>query len=69
MDAEITLPVRVRLSGVVSLDEAKSYARHIVEAGGQSEGEVGLPTGVRLLEVECGAIIGAVEMTNRKGKK
>lgn len=66
MDAEITLPVRVRIRGVSNLDEAKSYARTIIEMGTQAEGEVGLPTGVKVLEVECGTLIEAVEMTVRR---
>ena len=64
MDATVVIPVRVRLNGVQDLDQAQSYARHIIEKGTLSEGEVSLPTGVKLLDVECGTTT-SVQERNR----
>lgn len=62
MNAEVVLPVRIRINGVRDFDEAQAYARNIIEKGTRAEGDVGLPMGVELVGVECG---GTSEVTVR----
>jgi hypothetical protein len=55
-EVEIVISVRVRLTGFInSKDEAKSLTRQLIEKGVEEEA-IGLPSGVKLLDVKCGNI-------------